>query len=80
MAYISTTNQHLKITPRLDLTTDPDIQILDISTENIHTVQLYNVYNEQIPDSRLYTIERSLVDCNFPTECIVAGDMNAHHE
>ena len=80
IAYISTTNQYLKITPRLDLTTDPDIQILDISTENIHTVQLYNMYNEQIPDSRLYTIERSLVDCNFPTECIVAGDMNAHHE
>src|SRR5436305_15239338 len=25
-------------------------------------------------------VERSLVDCNFPTECIVAGDMNAHHE
>ena len=80
MTYISTTNQYLKITPQLDLTTDPDIQILDISTENIHTVQLYNMYNEQIPDSKLYTIEYSLVDCNFLTEYIVAGDMNAHHE
>src|SRR5204862_7438533 len=33
MAYISTTNPNLNVTTRLDLTNEPDIQILDSSTE-----------------------------------------------
>ena len=80
MAYISKSNPYLKITPRPDLTTDPYIQVLDISTDTIPVTQLFNIYNERPTDTVPYTVERTLIECTFPQDCIIAGDMNAHHE
>jgi len=81
MAYISTTNPFLKVTPRPDISNDSDLQVLDVSTPSIPTTRVLNIYNEELPGniSTPRTIERTLTTLTLPTRCILAGDMNAHH-
>ena len=46
MAYISNTYPNLQATLRSDLSTDSDLQIIEISTPSLPSVLLCNIYNE----------------------------------
>jgi len=78
-AYISKSNPYLLCSPRPDLSNDPDLQIIEVSTPTIPTTTIINIYNEHEGASNLYTIPRTLIHTNLPARCIIAGDMNAHH-
>ena len=68
---------------RTDLTSDSDIIIIDVSSSNINTFQIINIYNEKSLDSdsdeSSYTVERSLQHIQLSKETLIAGDFNAHH-
>lgn len=75
-------NPYLTITPRLDLSDDPDLQAIDITTPTITTTTILNIYNEHEGESGLFTIPRTLTTIankGLPPRCIITGDMNAHH-
>jgi hypothetical protein len=78
-AYISRSNPYLKVTQRTDLCKDPDLQILEISTDLIPSFFLINIYNEHDATSNLYTVPRSLAHLSLPRRCIITGDLNAHN-
>jgi len=65
------------------LTSDSDIIIIDISSSNINTFQIINIYNEKSldldSDQSNYTVKRSLQHIQLSTETLIAGDFNAHH-
>jgi hypothetical protein len=63
----------------MDLCQDPDLQILEISTDLIPSFFLINIYNEHDPASNLYTVPRSLAPLSLPRRCIITGDLNEHH-
>ena len=83
VAFISTTNPHLRTTSRPDLCNDPDLMILEVKTGSIPPTFLANIYNETLPEgaqrNHQYTVERELVRLDLPTRTIVTGDFNAHH-
>jgi hypothetical protein len=78
-AYISHSNPYLKVTQRMDLCKDPDLQILEISTDLIRSFFLINIYNEHDPAANHYTVPCSLAPLSLPCRCIIMGDLNAHH-
>lgn len=83
LTFISTTNPHLKVTPRPDIIDDPDCQVLDVALTTLETITFFNVYNERkTGGSRAgaYTLDRLLPTLHLPRRCILTGDMNAHHE
>src|SRR5262245_51621669 len=43
LAFISTTNPHLKVTARPDILDDPDCQVLDVGSTTIPAVTIYNI-------------------------------------
>jgi len=49
---------------RIDLTSDSDIIIIDVSSSNINSFQIINIYNEKSldldSDQNNYTVKRSL--------------------
>lgn len=78
-AYVAKHHPHLTCSPRTDLSNDPDLQILEISTPAIPPTFIFNIYNEHEGTTNLYTIPRTLINTPIPDRCIIAGDMNAHH-
>ena len=68
---------------RTDLTSDSDIIIIDVSSSNINTFQIINIYNEKSldldSDQSNYTVKRSLQHIQLSKETLIAGDFNAHH-
>jgi len=79
IAYVAKNNPYIKCSPRTDISQDPDIQVLEISTPSIAPITVFNIYNEHEGVSNLYTIARSFTKIPLPERCIIAGDMNAHH-
>ena len=72
----------LKITPRLDITNDSDIQVLHITDIDIEDCMIYNIYNEEnqlSSTSNEYTVDRSLIKIELSSNSIICGDFNAHH-
>jgi hypothetical protein len=78
-AYISHSNPYLKVTQSTDLCKDPDLQILEISTDLIPSFFLINIYNEHDSALKLYTVPRSLTPLSLPHRCIITGDLHANH-
>jgi hypothetical protein len=78
-AYVSHLNPHIRVTPRPDISGDPDLQVLEVQTDLIPTLYILNIYNEYDPQTKLYTIPRTLAPLSLPTRCIITGDLNAHH-
>ena len=67
---------------RTDQISDSDIIIIDVSSPQIETFQIINIYNEKSLDSESdnsYTVERSLQHLSLIKETIIAGDFNSHH-
>jgi hypothetical protein len=78
-AYVSHLNPHIRVTPRPDVSGDPDLQVLEVSTTLIPSFYLLNIYNERDPRTKIYTIPRSLTPLPLPCRCMITGDLNAHH-
>src|SRR5919205_978226 len=67
---------------RNDLVNDSDIIIIDVSSSNIETFQIINIYNEKSLNSESdnsYTIERSLQNIQILTKALVARDFNSYY-
>lgn len=79
MAFVSRSHQSLKVGPRPDIISDPDIQILEVSTPTIQPFFIFNIYNERRGASHIYTLDRIPESLQIPKRCILAGDFNAHH-
>jgi ribonuclease HI len=77
--YVSKNNPFLTCSPRQDLSSDPDLQILEVSTPTIPTTFIFNLYNGYESESDMWTIPRSLINTPLPTRTVLAGDFNAHH-
>ena len=56
IAYVAKNNPYIKCSPRTDISQDPDIQVLEISTPSIAPITVFNIYNEHEDTSNLYTI------------------------
>ena len=68
LIFVTIVNSYIKVTPRLDILSDPDCQVLDISTIQILTTTFFNVYNEWIRDSnrrREFTVNRLFSTLTF---------------
>jgi hypothetical protein len=78
-AYISRLNPHLRVTPRPDICSDPDLQVLEVQTELIPKLYLLNIYNEYDRITKLHTMPRALMPLSLPNRCIITVDLNAHH-
>ncbi len=70
------------VTSRLNLCSNTDIQILNISDTNIENFTVVNVYNEKCQkfDSNEYTIERKLKTIEWTKNSFVCEDFNSHHQ
>ena len=72
---------HISLTPRSDITNDPDVQCLTLTTLSTSPTLLLDIYNEQFqaPDNNERTMERGI--CNIPLleKAIIVGDINTHH-
>lgn len=79
--YVATHKPFLKHKEQKDQIDNPDIICINVWTKSIEDVDIFNIYNERrIFDGRpAYTIERELLNTEFPPRTILAGDMNAHH-
>jgi hypothetical protein len=77
--YVSCLNPHIHITPRLDISGDPNLQVLEVQTDLIPTLYIYNIYNKYDPQTKLYTIPSTLAPLSLPTRCIITGDLNAYY-
>ena len=65
------------------MTSDSDIIIIDVSSSNINTFQIINIYNEKSldldSDENSYTVKRNFQHIQLSKETLIAGDFNAHH-
>jgi pantothenate synthetase len=70
------------VTPRSNICTDTDVQILNIIGTNIEDLTIYNIYSEKIQKSNSndYTIERVVTSIELAKNSIVCEDFNAHHQ
>src|SRR5204863_4755686 len=68
---------------RTDLISDSDIIIIDVSSSNINTFQIINIYNEKSldldSDETSYTVKRSLQHIQLSKKTLIADDFNAHY-
>src|SRR6266705_2893381 len=82
ITFISKTSTHITLTPRSDLSNDPDVQCLSLSFNSGHPTLLLNIYNEksQAPDNDERTMERCVCTIPLPDKAIAVGDFNAHHQ
>ena len=72
----------LKITFKLDITNNSNIQILHITNIDIENCMIYNIYNEKnqlSSTSNEYTVDRSLTKIELSSNSIICDDFNAHH-
>ena len=82
MAFVTKRNTvDMTVTPRPDICQDSDIQVLDISTNDLPNLLIFNVYNEkQIgSEDHEHTVERKLSTVELSARAIICGDFNAHH-
>ncbi len=81
-AFIARTATHISLTPRNDITNDPDVQCLSLSIHSTPPTLILNIYNEksQAPDNNDRTIERCVANISLPDRAIAVGDFNAHHQ
>jgi hypothetical protein len=77
--YVSRLDPHICITPRLDISGDPDLQVLEVQTDLIPTLYILNIYNESDPQTKLHTIPYTLTPLSLPIRCIITGNLNAHY-
>ena len=65
------------------MTSDSDIIIIDVSSSNINTFQIINIYNEKSLDldidQSIYTVKRSLQHIQLSKKTLIADDFNSHH-
>ncbi|HEV7948190.1 MAG TPA: hypothetical protein VGP24_00355, partial [Glaciihabitans sp.] len=73
-AYVTRTNPYLRVSQRTDICADPDLQVLEVSTDLIPSFFLLNMYNEKHPESNIYTIPRAITPLPLPRRCIITGD------
>ena len=45
IAYVAKNNRYIKCSPCTDISQDPDIQVLEISTPAITPITVFNIYN-----------------------------------
>ena len=50
--FVTKCNSKLECTPRTDLIDDPDMQIIQITIDDIRKVQIINIYNEKSQNDR----------------------------
>jgi len=77
--YYSRTLVGLSVNLRSDLVVDEDVMALEVSTPELETVTILNVYNERVDGQGEYTLERTMQDFPFPRRCLLLGDFNAHN-
>src|SRR5947207_14372311 len=71
-----------KFCHKIDLISDSDIIIINISDSNIKIFQIINIYNEKnlnTESDTSYTAERSLQYIDLTMKTLVARDFNMHH-
>jgi hypothetical protein len=78
-AYITRSNLYLRVTQRTDICDDPDLQVLEVGTDVIPSFFLLNIYNQRDPQTKIYTIPRTIAPLPLPRICVITGDLNAHH-
>ena len=80
--FVTKSNPKLQCTPRTDLIHDSDMQIIEITIDEVRKVQIFNIYNEKSQSNReTYTIDRLLIKYQ-PTstdQFVICGDFNAYH-
>ena len=60
--FVTNGNSKLQCTPRTDLIDDSDMQIIEITIDEVRKVQIFNIYNEKSQSDReTYTIDRLLI-------------------
>jgi len=52
-AFINKCNKRLICTPRIDIIEDPDVQILEISINDINNMKIINIYNQKNQDQNI---------------------------
>ena len=75
-------NPKLQCTPRTDLIYDSDMQIMEITIDEVRKVQIFNIYNEKSQSDReKYTIDRLLIQLQPKStdKFVICGDFNAQH-
>ena len=79
--FLSKSAKHISLTPRSDITNDPDVQCLTLTTQSTSPTLLLNIYNEQCqaPDNNERTVERCICNIPLPEKAIIVGDFNAYH-
>jgi hypothetical protein len=77
--YISRLNPNLRVTPRPDIYDNPDLQVLEVQMDLIPKLYLRNLYNEYDPLTQKHTIPCTLPHLPPLSQCIIAGNLNAHH-
>ena len=79
--FVTKCNSKLQCTPRTDRINDSDLQIIEITIDEVRKVQIFNLYNEKsLNDRETYTIDRLLVKYQpISTDQFICGDFNAHH-
>ena len=80
--FVTKCNPKLQCTPRTDLINDTDLQIIEITIDEVRKVQIFNFYNEKsLNDRETYTIDRLLVKYQpiSTDQFVICGDFNAHH-
>ena len=80
--FVTKCNPKLQCTPRTDLINDTDLQIIEITIDEVRKVQIFNLYNEKsLNDRETYTIDRLLVKYQpiSTDQFVIYGDFNAHH-
>ena len=80
--FVTKGNPKLQCTPRTDLIDDYDMQIIEITIDEVRKVQIFNIYNEKSQSDReTYTIDRLLIQLQPKStdQFVICGDFNAHH-
>jgi hypothetical protein len=76
---VAKNNPFIKCSPHTEISEDPNIQVLEVSIPSIEPITVFNIYNKHEDSSNLYTIPRIFTNILLLEQCIIAGDMNAHH-
>ena len=81
VTFVNKCKKKLKCISKIDLINDSDIQILNISINDLKNVKIVNIYNEksQNPDSQTKTIDH-LLDIIIENSILTCENFNAHHE
>ena len=80
-AFVNKCRKELKCTPKIDLINDSNIQILNISINDLKNVKIVNICNEknQNLDSQTKTID-FLLNIIIDKNILSCGNFNVHHK